>query len=416
MTTPALLARARGSATLAGMFLALALGGLSVALLGNAVASKKSLTRTEDSLRALEAAETGRGLAEQELSASKDTSNDGIGNVTGTLGSGSWTVVATKDPTLVQRWKVTSTGRSGMATRTIEEGVRIRPNGAFVEGLFSHDSMVFNGVNKTDAYYSSLGTYASQAVNVDSGGTYALTGGNIGSNAGFIDLNGSSIEIRGDAIPGPLHTVNESGNPIVTGDTTPRKYETDLPLTPLSEFQAANSSNNNENWTESGGNLSYDSATKAMSYKAGGTLTLPGGTYFFSDVKLTGNSTIKFTGPSKIYVTGSFDLGGGTIINTGVPSDVMIFAHPYAVPSGYTPTSTSVSLQGGAQSRWVMYGPSAKLTIGGGSEIYGAAVAKSIKVDGNNYFHYDRSLDDLMPIGAAKVEHVYWLDTRVPNR
>jgi hypothetical protein len=406
----------RGSAAVAATFLALALGGLSLALLHEGTATKQSLDRTKASFLAFEAAETGFTRSEEELSANKDTGEDGIGNLTGTIGGGTFTVTAVNDPVLTDRWTLTSKGKDALGVRTLEECVKVMASGAFVEGLFSHDDLTFDGVNRTDAYDSRLGTYALQATNVDASGTYAQLGGNVGSNAGFIDLHGSAITIRGDAIPGPLHTVNEMGNPVVTGDTAPRKYEKDLTPTSLADFQAANTTNNNGNWTRVGGSLSYNSTTKALTYQTAGVLTMPGGTYFFSSLTLKAGATIKFTGPAKIYVTGSMDMVGGTLINDGAPPDLMIFAHPYPVPSGTAPTSTNVKINGGSGSKWAMYGPEANLTIGGGSEIYGAAVAKSITINGNNYFHYDKALNDLLPQGASKIQRLYWRETTPPNR
>src|SRR5205823_469116 len=178
-----------------------------------------------------------------------------VGTLSGALDGARFQVQATPDATLPSHWKVTSKGTSRMATRTIEVGLKRIPGGAFVEGLFSHKDLTFDGTNVTDAYDSRLGTYSSQATHSDASGTYALEGGNVGSNSGFIELHGSSITVRGHAIPGPGRSVNEFGHPIVTGDTTPRKYERDLPPTPLSEFQSAVTTNANGSWTQSGGHL-----------------------------------------------------------------------------------------------------------------------------------------------------------------
>ncbi len=409
-------ARERGSVSVLAAFVALAIGGLATALLMEGLAAKQSLARTEDSLRALEGAETGLAKAEQEISSGVDAQSDGVGSMTGSVGSVAWSVTATKNPLLANRFTLTATGCSRLSTRRVEVGLRRWADGSFTEGLFSHDDLVFDGTNVTDAYDSRLGTYASQAVNSDAAGTYALTGGNVGSNAGFIELNGSSITVRGDAIPGPGRSVTEHGDPVVTGDTTARKYERDVAPTTYAEFAAALASNQDGTWTQDDGNLSWNSTTYALSMKAGGTLTLPGGTYFFSAFSLSGGSTVKFTGPSKVYVTGSLDLSGGTLLNTGVPSDLVINAHPYALPSGFAPTTTQVKLNGGSASRFALYGPDALLTIGGGGDIYGAAVVKRITINGNCRYHYDKALADIGITGAARVERLYWREPSPPRR
>jgi len=84
-------------------------------------------------------------------------------------------VQATPDATLPSHWKVTSKGTSRMATRTIEVGLKRIPGGAFVEGLFSHKDLTFDGTNVTDAYDSRLGTYSSQATHSDASGTYPVS-------------------------------------------------------------------------------------------------------------------------------------------------------------------------------------------------------------------------------------------------
>jgi hypothetical protein len=414
---PSLRSRSQsGSALIGACFLGIGLAGLSLGLLLQGTASRQSLNRSEDNLHALEIAETGVAMAELEIASKVDLGADGVGTLSGGYDGGTYKTVATQDDTLDTHWIVVSKGTRRLSSRNIEVGLKRIAGGTFIEGLFSHDDLVFNGTNTTDAYDSRLGNYASQATNVDVDGAYALMGGNIGSNSGFIDLNGSSIAIRGDAIPGPGRSVNEHGDPLVTGDTTPRKYERDIQPTPLAEFQAAAAVNANGGWTQAGGNLTYDAADKSLTFKAGGTLTLPGGTYFFSTFKLSGGSTVKFTGASKVYVTGSFDLSGGTLLNNSAASDLQLFAHPYALPTGFAPTSTSVKVNGGSGSSFAMYGPSATLDVGGNSDIFGAAVAKQININGNCRYHYDKALDEIGYGGSARIQRLYWREPSPPRR
>lgn len=408
---------ARGGAALGAMFLALAAGGLSYGLLMTGLAERKGLDRADDAFRALEVAERGLVASEVELASGVDAGEDGLGVVAGSWTNGAYTVTATNDAAITDRWALVATGTHRTGHRRLEVGIRRIQGGMFIEGLFSRENLVFNGVNKTDAFDSRLGTYAAQAVNTDAGGTYALPGGNVGSNSGFIELNGSSIYIRGNAIPGPGRAVNESGDPTVTGDTTARKQERNLEPTPLAEFQSANTTNANGTWTAVGGNVQWNATSKALSLKAGAVVTFAPGTYFFTSFTMAGNSTIKFTGPTKIYVTGSLDWTGGTLVNTtGKPADLQVFGHPYAVPSGFTPTSTNVKINGGSGAAFALYAPEGNLTLGGGSHVYGAAVAKTININGNCWFHYDKALDDVGRDGTARIQRLYWRDLAPPRR
>jgi hypothetical protein len=407
----------RGVVSIVALFVAIALGGLSFAMLNSSVSSRQTFDRGDNNRRALEAAETGFARAEQEVSSLVDPHGDGPGNLTGTYAGGTFEVTATQDATYKDRWILVARGTHGLSTRTVEECVRRTVNTMYPDALLSKNSLVFDGSNQTDAYDSRLGSYASQAIHSDAGGPYAMEGGDIGSNSGFIQLSGSSVYVRGDAIPGPLHEVTDHGNPTVTGDTTPRKTELTLPPPKLSEFEAAYTTNANGNWTATGGNLTYSDAQKSLSYKgSGGVLTLPGGTYFFSSLSLTGNASIRFTGPTKIYVTESLNLAGGSLVNTGSPSDLMVFAHPYPLPPGHTPTTTECKVNGGADAGWAFYGPSASLEIGGGVGLFGASTAGQIKISGNSFFHYDKALAEMGILGPALIERIYWRESSLPRR
>jgi hypothetical protein len=287
----------------------------------------------------------------------------------------------------------------------------------FSYGLLSDDDLVFDGINVTDAYDSRLGSYASQAVNVDASGAYAEIGGSVASNSGVIDLHGSTVTIRGDAIPGPLHEVEESGNPIVLGDTTPRRYERELPPPPYADFLAASLVNDNATgWTTSAGaSVTYNPTTMALTVR-NGTLTLTGGTYFFSSVTLRSHATLAVGGASSVYVTGSLDMTGGTLSNPGAPGDLLVYAHPYALPAGFSPATTTVRVNGGSEAAWAFYGPACDVTIGGGGALFGAMVAKTIQINGDTAFHYDRALGDLAGYGDLMIERIAWRELTSPRR
>ena len=424
MTHPSILSRSargggeRGSLLMAALFISLLLAGLSVGLLGEGLAARAGVVRTETSMRALEVAEVGLVRAELELASLLDPGADGAGTLSGAWAEGTFGVVVTANPLVAERFTAVATGTVGLSRRRVEVGLRRRSSGAFVEGLFSVDSLTFGGNSVSDAYDTRLGTtYAAQAVNTDAYGSYALSGGHLGSNTGFITLMGSSVTVRGDAVPGPGRSVFENGNPVVTGDTTAREVERNIPPTPLATFVAANALNQNGTWTVAGKAPTWNPVTKSLRGNAGSTLTLGAGTYFFSSLSLQGNATLRLTGDVKIYVTGRMDLSGGTLVNaTGRPSAMQVFAHPYALPVGFAPTSTSVKVAGGNASAMAMYGPAAAFSLHGGSQFFGAAVARTIDVTGGVDFHYDKALDDLMLMGASRVERQHWRELDAPRR
>src|SRR6185503_20822440 len=127
-------------------------------------------------------------------------------------------------------------------------------------------------------------------------------------------------------------------NTVVTGNQTPLSQPLNLPPTPYSEFFAANTVNDNGKWTSSGATVVYNKASKTLSVSGGGTLTLTGSTYFFSSITVSGNSTLKVTGPVKMYITQMGSLSGCTVANTtGKAENMQFYQYPYSLPVGLAP-------------------------------------------------------------------------------
>jgi hypothetical protein len=408
---------AAGFALVAVVFLVVILAGLSVALLGEAAASRTALVHNESSVGALEMAETGLVAAETEIRALKDWGTDGIGFVTDGLGNGTYAITATQNTVNPDRWHLSATGALGHSVRRVEVEVRRRADAMWVDALFSEDSVTLGGGSPTDAYDSRLGTYQSQAVNADAAGTYALSGGSIGSN-GDIELNGSGVRVRGNAIPGPLRTVEMSGGATVTGDISPRNYEVPLDPVPLSEFQAAllNNMNNAIQGGGQGNTVRYQSSRMTLEITGGATMVMPPGTYFFSEMTLKGNSTVRITGPTKIYVTSLLDFAAGAKLIADRPGDVELYVHPYPLPTSMNVTESRVKVNSGSSITWALYAPEAQMDLGGGNDFYGAAVARSVSISGGNAFHYDIALGQAKVLGAARIERLYWRESSPPRR
>ncbi|MHC5012589.1 MAG: hypothetical protein ACYTG6_16855, partial [Planctomycetota bacterium] len=242
----------RGHILIPIVLLVLLIGGLSAGMIFESQGNLVSVTHQETSLAALEVAEMGLVQAELEIRGLTDSGTDGIGNVTGDFGHGRYVVTAQRDPDTENRWVLTATGTHGLSVRRIEIGIRRRGAKPFVESLYSKETLDFGGSSATDAYDSRNGTYASQAVNSDAGGSYAEGGGHIGSGMDII-LHGSSSVVRGDAVPGSLFSTQMNGTPIVWGDTYPRRRDVDLPAPGYADFLDAFNNNANHTLTASTG-------------------------------------------------------------------------------------------------------------------------------------------------------------------
>lgn len=405
----------RGSITVVAVFFALVIAGLSVSMVELGLAARRTQVRLDSSFLALEAAETGLARAEQELPAQSDPDGDGIGNVSGSYGGSRFVVTATQDPMVPDRYTLVARGWHRQNTRRIETCVKLVPRSAWEYGIFARDLIDFGSNNAaTDAYDSRLGSYGSQAVNRDAGGWYAQPGGSIASN-GAIELS-SSVIIRGDASPGPGETIQMSKGATVTGDTTPLEEEQDLPPPPYADFLNAVGTNNNGSWTVKG-KVNYDPVTMSLSAGSGTKITLTGGTYFFSELKLSGGAVLEIDGSVKIYVTDEASLSGGSLFNkTQQPINLQLYQYPYALPPGYTPTSNKASLSGGTGAAFTMYAPTTSINVSGNGGIAGAIVAGSLYMKGGAQVHYDLALRDQMGDGELTLRRVFWRDLDPPRR
>ena len=163
----------RGAMLLAVLMLVLVLGGLSASALSSNLGEYKAIQHRETALKALEVAEAGLVRAEMEILSLQDLGEDGIGVVEGRIDGGTYEVVATQDPQFPQRWELRARGEHGQSVRRIAVGLRRRQAGYWAEGIFANGDFVNNGGIATDSYDSRLGSWESQAVNMDSGGTFA---------------------------------------------------------------------------------------------------------------------------------------------------------------------------------------------------------------------------------------------------
>lgn len=390
-------------------FVALAVGGLSVAMTLETRGAKTDVDRSDAQVRALELCETGIARAQMEICAMTDADGNGIGNVAGSYAGGTYSVTATQNGS---DWQLVATGRVAKSTRKIEQGVHRTITFGRSYGLRATGDLTTTGSNtQTDSYDSRLGTYASQATNTDAKGPYAGTKGGIGTNGNVYITDG---RIRGDAIPGVGGTTTISGGGVVTGSTAAPSTPLSLPNPPLTDFTAALAVNDNGNWSNSGATVTYNALGKTFSASGGGTVTFPGGTYIFSTFSLSGNTTVEFTGPTTIYVTNGFDTSGGVVNNTtGIASDLSVIAQQYALPGIPTIKKPTYSLSGGSGSFMTYYGPSTDLSISGGSSLYGSFVGKNVTLGGGTFVHYDQALDG----GGTGIPHVsqtYWRESKPP--
>ncbi|MBI4231308.1 MAG: hypothetical protein HY608_10770, partial [Planctomycetes bacterium] len=247
-------------------------------------------------------------LAEAGVSAAiQDLNGGGEGNLSADLGDGTYetVVVDNGDGTST----LTSTGTYQGTFRVLETNIEPTTSSVFTHSLFSDETLTLNGNILTDSYDSSLGTYASQATNTISWGggsfSYANANGDAGSNDS-IDINGSTA-VMGDAVAGPDGSVDLNGNVHVEGLV--ENLTTTTELEPVTITYP--SSNDNANVGVSG-------VDKLQTNNS--DVTMSGGIYHLTQIKVNGNGNILITGDSTLYLTEGMQVNGNgqLLISPGV--------------------------------------------------------------------------------------------------
>lgn len=196
--------------------------------------------------------------------------------------------------------------------------------------------------------------------------------GSIASN-GDIYLNGSSY-IQGDARPGPGSSVSFGGSSSVTGSTTPL---TNYLSYPNASAGSASTTNN-----DSSAGVYWNSGTNDFAIGGTTSLTLPGGVYYFHNFSTGGQTTLTFSGPATVYVTGNMNVNGATVTSSNLPKNLSL----QVIGSG------NVKVNNNAAIYLDLYAPQSPVTLSGGGAIYGSVLGGSINMTGTSSINYDLAL------------------------
>ena len=372
----------------------------------------------ERSIQALEIAEKGVAQAMYELTRKTDLDQtSGIGNVAGAFAGGLFQCAATTRPD--NRFLLRSRGTFKGVVREIAVLVAGSSGSWAAQGIAARGNLEVTGQFNVDSYDSSAGTYASQAVNESSGDTYANSDAKLSSNAS-IDAGPNAV-VRGDLRPGPDGVLTIHRRTFISGSTDALDEPFPLPDPPVEAFRDAYDNNMNGTWSVSG-KVNYNESDRSLSLQAHSTLTLQPGVYFFSSISVAGGATIVVSDKTTIFVVGDIKFSGGSVTNeTRRPKDFEIIAHPYAIPSSYTPPENpEFKLSGGAATSMVLYAPAYSVFISGQAEIQGAVVGDNVTLKCVD-FHFDESLiqeNDLQPVGSngiATYSRVAWIEPNQPG-
>ncbi|MBI2933403.1 MAG: pilus assembly PilX N-terminal domain-containing protein [Planctomycetes bacterium] len=391
----------RGSALPLALIITIVCAGLATAFITLMLAQNQVTSNASESEMALYVAESGIDAAVNELNAGVDYGNDGIGNVTGQVNGGAFTVALLDTdgvPTVFAgegEYMLRSVGVREDERRGIEAIVGPESKSLFTYAAFGDKSLSTNPATITDSWDSTQGTYGSQAVNPSGAGgansMIADRNGNVGGN-GNLDISG---RVFGNASPGVGGQITYGANGYVSGTVT--ALDSPMSLPPIEPGNAA-SNNNNASLIGRG----YDPATG--SFKAtGGSVTFQPGVYYFETFESKPTSQIVINGPVKIYVKGFFQAGGFT--NTSQdPANLQVYIMDTS--NRYNPgtgQNQPAELGGGTADFYgLVYAPDAWFKYQGKSAFYGSLIAGDVQIGGGGAFHWDENLARLGGVPTYK--------------
>lgn len=296
-------------------------------------------------------------------------------------------------------------GRAALATVIRYEG----EEPLFQTVLNSRDLLTMNADVVVDSYDSSLGDYASQAVNTTNGHTHANMNGDVASNVDIV-MNARAT-IFGDATPGPGYNVIAAPDSYVSGSTVAAPEPFTFPPLTIPSIPSAG----------------------PLTVPTNGTRTIPPGDYGFDDLTINKSGRLTIQGPATLVVD-NFVGGKDAFLEvdaTNGPVTIHVqgnYTHTsgfQTLPSTGSPCAVAFMIQGSndivfpsnAIVRGGYYVPNANVTFASGSEVWGSFGANQIAMANGMKFHYDEYLTEYWEVDVSgnndPIEMLVWQPTGI---
>lgn len=257
----------------------------------------------------------------------------------------------------------------------MEEAIVTGSANRFGMAIIGSDEITLNNNVKTDSYDSSLGTYDQ---------TKSNTYGNIGTNS----TDNGAISLKTGVKVNTVVTVGPNGtSSVVTGNGTYGSLNVPTSPFPFDPLTAPTPTQNFGNVTLSGSSTLAPGGYGTVTIGNNSTLYLNKGDYVVTSIVATGQGTATIvvnSGPVNIYFSNKVDFGQSTQLNVGgKPSDLTFWG---------TATAQKFNLGEGTIGYFLLYAPTAEITIAQDSEIYGSFSGKELNIKQGVEIHFDRSL------------------------
>ncbi|MCZ6597564.1 MAG: hypothetical protein O7B99_07995 [Planctomycetota bacterium] len=308
------------------------------------------------------------------------------------------------------QYRLVATGMAGSGRAALD--VAVQHNGGdgplFNAMLNSQDQLTMNADTMVDSYDSSLGDYASQAVNFTAGHVHAEMNGHVASNDDIV-LNARAA-VFGDATPGPGHTVSFATDSFVSGSTAPAASEFTFPPIDVPPIPSS-------------GDLVLPNGSSDV---------IPPGDHGFGALTIGKDATLQIQGPANIVVQ---DFTGGKdgileIDATGGPITIYVQSsythingfHAVGVPA--SPVAVAFFIEGtdpivfpsNTAILGAYYAPEADITFSANNEAWGAFAAKRISMSSGMHFHFDENLMEYWETdtgGEDAVQILAWFEAEI---
>jgi hypothetical protein len=336
------------------------------------------------------------------------------------------TIYGSPTPVVIQTWQITGQGvttgaRNAMVevTTTLERQTTPIYNYAVFATANGCGALTFSGGAVVDSYDSQ------NVVKVNGNVQTQQHSGNVGSN-GNLNESGNPTTIHGtmstprtgvgNCSAGGVSAWSVNGNASVTGGLVqlPQAitYEPPAapnPMPPTTSLQLTQSSTcaGIAGCTGAAGNLTLPPGAYGNVNVTGQVVIhLTAGTYAINSLVMAGQAEIVIdSGPVIVNLGGQsqttvMDLSGGTLTNSTL--DPSLFQVQYA-------GTGEVRVSGGAEASGMVYAPNAAVAISGGSDWFGAIIARTFTASGGMRVHNDRQLaNEFLSVGNHTLGSFSW--------
>lgn len=395
----------RGSILFVALIISIVIGLTMAGYLTVVAGQQRSVARSQKWNSALDLAEAGieEGLAQANASPNDFSVNSwGVSNGTNygpvirSLSGGTYGVCikGSNTPTIYATGCITAPLTGTVLTRTIRVTTQVLPLFNVALGAVGNINMNGNSM-ATDSWNS-------HSTNLSNNGVYTSTkistNGDVASQAGIVNIGQHTID--GNLYLGPTASYTSGTNQIL-GDLD-KNYNVNFPDARLPASAATAISptvNAGTNYLNSNGQTYYvNNDNKPIVVPAGITVTLIVYAQNFDPTSITLGGGM--TNPATLIVYDDPPSPGGSVDLGGNNAGGAISATPLNFLFYGLPNLSTINFHGTSDFIGAIYAPDADMTLGGGghgNNLMGAAICKTVTLNGHYDVHYDEALANWGP-------------------